>query len=95
MAKTPLKLKDRAVKRAVTALRKDKSVESVNLGAIANELDVSLEELQTFYSSEEDIFLKAQKKDWDSLHRYWDSRLKKLKLLVTIKMLLKHFLKNL
>ena len=50
MAKTPLKLKDRAVKRAVTALRKDKRVESVNLGAIANELDVSLEELQPFYS---------------------------------------------
>ena len=79
MAKTPLKLKDRAVKRAVTALRKDKRVESVNLGAIANELDVSLEELQTFYSSEEDIFLKAQKKDWDSLHRYWDKQIKKAK----------------
>ena len=62
MAKTPLKLKDRAVKRAVTALRKDKRVESVNLGAIANELDVSLEELQTFYSSEEDIFLKSEKR---------------------------------
>ena len=79
MAKTPLKLKDRAVKRAVTALRKDKRVESVNLGAIANELGVSLEELQTFYSSEEDIFLKAQKKDWDSLHRYWDKQIKKAK----------------
>ena len=79
MTNTPLKLKDRVVKRAVNTLRKDKRVEAVNLSAIANELGVTLEELQTYYSSEEDIFLKAQKKDWDSLHRYWDKRIKKSK----------------
>ena len=79
MTNTPLKIKDRVVKRAVNTLRKDKRVEAVNLSAIANELGVTLEELQTYYSSEEDIFLKAQKKDWDSLHRYWDKRIKKSK----------------
>ncbi len=77
MVKTPSKLKDRAVKRAINTLRKDKRVEAINLGVIANELEVSLEELQTYYSSAEDIFLKAQKKDWDSLHRYWDKKIKK------------------
>ena len=56
MVKTPSKLKDRAVKRAINTLRKDKRVEAINLGVIANELEVSLEELQTYYSSAEDIF---------------------------------------
>ena len=79
MNNTPSKLKDRVVKRAVNDLRKDKRVESINLALIANELDVSLEVLQKYYSSAEDIFLKAQKKDWDSLHRYWDKRIKKAK----------------
>ena len=79
MINTPSKLKDRVVKRAVNDLRKDKRVESINLALIANELDVSLDVLQKYYSSAEDIFLKAQKKDWDSLHRYWDKRIKKAK----------------
>ena len=79
MINTPSKLKDRVVKRAVNNLRKDKRVESINIALIANELDVSLETLQNYYSSAEDIFLKAQKKDWDSLHRYWDKRIKKAK----------------
>jgi hypothetical protein len=79
MVNSSIKLKDKAVKRAISTLRKDKRVEAVNLGVIANELDVSLEVLQTYYSSAEDIFIKAQKKDWDSLHRYWDKRIKKAK----------------
>ena len=79
MINTPSKLKDRVVKRAVNNLRKDKRVESINLALIANELDVSLETLKNYYSSEEDIFLKAQKKDWDALHRYWDKRIQKAK----------------
>ncbi len=79
MANFPSKLKDKAVKRAINTLKKDKRVEAINLSAIANELDVSLEDLQTYYSSIEDIFLKAQKRDWDSLHRYWDKQIKKAK----------------
>ena len=79
MVNTPSKLKDRVVKRAVNNLRQDKRVESINLALIANELEVSLETLKNYYSSTEDIFLKAQKKDWDSLHRYWDKRIKKAK----------------
>ena len=79
MINTPSKLKDRVVKRAVNNLRKDKRVESINLALIANELEVSLETLKNYNSSTEDIFLKAQKKDWDSLHRYWDKRIKKAK----------------
>jgi len=64
MVNTPSKLKDRVVKRAVNNLRKDKKVESINLALIANELDVSLKTLKNYYSSEEEIFLKAQKKEW-------------------------------
>ena len=79
MVNTPSKLKDRVVKRAVNNLRQDKRVESINLSLIADELDVSLETLKNYYSSEEDIFLKAQKKDWESLHRYWDKRIEKAK----------------
>ena len=79
MVNTPSKLKDRVVKRAVNNLRNDKRVESINLALIAKELEVSLETLKNYYSSTEDIFLKAQKKDWDSLHRYWDKRIKKAK----------------
>jgi len=79
MVNSPAKLKDRAVKGAVNNLRKDKRVEAINLALIANELDVTLETLKNYYSSTEDIFLKAQKKDWDSLHRYWDKRIKKAK----------------
>ncbi len=79
MVNSPAKLKDRAVKGAVNNLRKDKRVEAINLALIANELDVTLEALKNYYSSTEDIFLKAQKKDWDSLHRYWDKRIEKAK----------------
>ena len=79
MINTPSKLKDRVVKRAVNNLRKDKRVESINLALIADELDVSLETLKNYYSSEEDIFLKAQKKYWDALHRYRDKRIEKAK----------------
>ena len=79
MVNTQAQLKDRAVKRAVNNLRKDKRVEAINLALIADELDVTLETLKNYYSSEEDIFLKAQKKDWDSLHRYWDKRIEKAK----------------
>ncbi|HJM14991.1 MAG TPA: hypothetical protein QGF66_01245 [SAR86 cluster bacterium] len=79
MVNSPAKLKDRAVKGAVNNLRKDKRVEAINLALIANELDVTLEVLKNYYSSTEDIFLKAQKKDWDSLHRYWDKRIEKAK----------------
>ena len=79
MINTPSKLKDRVVKRAINNLRKDKRVESINLALIAEELDVTLQTLNNYYSSTEDIFLKAQKKDWDSLHRYWDKRIKKAK----------------
>jgi len=79
LVNSPTKLKDKAVKRAVNNLRKDKRVEAINLGVIANELEVSLEELQIYYSSGEDIFLKAQKRDWDSLHSYWDKQIKKSK----------------
>ena len=95
MVNTPSKLKDRVVKRAVNNLRKDKRVESINLALIAEELDVTLQTLNNYYSSTEDIFLKAQKKDWDSLHRYWDKRIQKLRPQVTIKMLSNRFLRDL
>ena len=79
MVNTPSKLKDSVVKRAVNNLRKDKRVESINLALIAEELDVSLQTLNNYYSSTEDIFLKAQQQAGDSLHRYWDKRIQKAK----------------
>ena len=59
MVNTPSKLKDRVVKRAVNNLRKDKRVESINLALIAEELDVTLQTLNNYYSSTEDILLLA------------------------------------
>ncbi len=72
-------LKDRVVKRAVNSLRKSKRIEQLNFVAIANELNVRVDEIQAFYTTTEDIFLEAQKKDWESLHRYWDRYIKKSK----------------
>jgi hypothetical protein len=72
-------LKDKVVKRAVNSLRKSKRIEQLSFVAIANELNVRVDEIQAFYTSTEDIFLDAQKKDWESLHRYWDRHIKKSK----------------
>ena len=72
-------LKDKVVKRAVNSLRKNKRIEQLSFVAIANELNVRVDEIQAFYTSTEDIFLDAQKKDWESLHRYWDRHIKKSK----------------
>ena len=65
-------LKDKVVKRAVNSLRKSKRIEQLSFVAIANELNVRVDEIQAFYTTTEDIFLEAQKKDWELLHRYWD-----------------------
>ncbi|HIE48545.1 MAG TPA: hypothetical protein EYF97_04770 [Gammaproteobacteria bacterium] len=72
-------LKEQVVNRAVRALRKDNRIEQISFATIANELGVRIEDLQGYYSSAEDIFLKAQQKDWDAIHRYWDSKIKKAK----------------
>ena len=72
-------LKDKVVKRAVNSLRKSKRIEQLSFVAIANELNVRVDEIQAFYTTTEDIFLEAQKKDWESLHRYWDRQIKKSK----------------
>ena len=72
-------LKDKVVNKAVDSLRKNKSIEQLSFAAIAKELDVGIDELTTFYNTTEDIFLDAQKKDWESLHRYWDKQIKKAK----------------
>ena len=72
-------LKDKVVNKAVDSLRKNKSIEQLSFAAIAKELGVGIDELTTFYNTTEDIFLDAQKKDWESLHRYWDKQIKKAK----------------
>jgi len=72
-------LKDKVVNKAVNSLRKNKSIEQLSFAAIAKELGVGIDELTTFYNTTEDIFLEAQKKDWESLHRYWDKQIKKAK----------------
>ena len=67
------------VNRAVNSLRKNKRIEQISFAAIAEELDVSIDDITSFYATTEDIFLQAQKKDWESLHRYWDKQIKKAK----------------
>ena len=76
MSKPTSNLKDKVVKRAVNSLRKSKRIEQLSFVAIANELNVRVDEIQAFYTTTEDIFLEAQKKDWESLHRYWDKYIK-------------------
>ena len=72
-------LQDKVVNRAINSLRKSKRIEQLSFAAIAKELDVGIDEITSFYSTTEDIFLQAQKKDWESLHRYWDKKIKKAK----------------
>ena len=77
--KNSFNLKDKVVNRAVNSLRKNKRIEQISFAAIAEELDVSIDDMTSFYATTEDIFLQAQKKDWESLHRYWDKQIKKAK----------------
>ena len=79
MTKPGSNLKDKVVNRAVHSLRKSKRIEQISFAAIAKELDVGIDEITSFYSTTEDIFLQAQKKDWELLHRYWDKQIKKAK----------------
>ena len=79
MAKPNSNLKDEVVNKAVNSLRKSKRIEHISFAAIAKELNVGIDEITSFYSTTEDIFLQAQKKDWESLHRYWDKQIKKAK----------------
>ena len=79
MKKSTTNLKDKVVSRAVSSLRKNKRIEQISFAAIAKELDVGINEITSFYSTTEDIFLQAQKKDWESLHRYWNKQIKKAK----------------
>ena len=72
MPKPASNLKDKVVNRAVNSLRRNKRIEQINFAAIAKELDTTIDEISSFYTTTEDIFLEAQKKDWESLHRYWD-----------------------
>ena len=55
-------LRDKVVKGAVNSLRRSKRIEQISFAAIAKELGVGIDEIQSFYTSTEDIFLKAQKK---------------------------------
>ena len=77
--KNSFNLKDKVDNRAVNSLRKNKRIEQISFAAIAEELDVSIDDITSFYATTEDIFLQAQKKDWESLHRYWDKQIKKAK----------------
>ena len=77
MIKLSPNLKDKVVNKAVNSLRKNKRIEQISFAAIAKELDKSIDEISSFYTTTEDIFLEAQKKDWESLHRYWDKHIKK------------------
>ena len=79
MTKPTSNLKDKVVNKAVNSLRKSKRIEQISFASIAVELDVGIDEITSFYSTTEDIFLQAQKKDWESLHRYWDKQIKKAK----------------
>ena len=72
-------LTEKVVNSAINSLRKKKRIELLNFAAIAKELNVGIDELSSFYTTTEDIFLEAQKKDWESLHRYWDKQIKKAK----------------
>ena len=77
MSKPTSNLKDKVVNRAVNSLRRNKRIEQISFAAIAKELGTTIDEISSFYTTTEDIFLEAQKKDWESLHRYWDKHIKK------------------
>ena len=63
--KNSFNLKDKVVNRAVNSLRKNKRIEQISFAAIAEELDVSIDAITSFYATTEDIFIQAQKNDWE------------------------------
>ena len=75
MSKPTSNLKDKVVNRAVNSLRRNKRIEQISFAAIAKELGTTIDEISSFYTTTEDIFLEAQKKDWETLHRYWDKHI--------------------
>ena len=79
MPKPAINLKDKVVNRAINSLRRNKRIEQISFAAIAKELGTTIDEISSFYTTTEDIFLEAQKKDWETLHRYWDQHIKKAK----------------
>ena len=79
MLKSTSNLKDKVVTRAINSLRRNKRIEQISFAAIAKELGTTIDEISSFYTTTEDIFLEAQKKDWETLHRYWDKHIKKAK----------------
>ena len=56
-------LRDKVVKRAVNSLRKSKRIEQLSFIAIANELNVRVDEIQAFYTTTEDIFFDDHRGD--------------------------------
>ena len=60
MKKTSSILTEKVVNSAINSLRKKKRIELLSFAAIAKELDVGIDELSSFYTTTEDIFLKAQ-----------------------------------
>ena len=57
MKKSTTNLKDKVVSRAISSLRKNKRIEQISFAAIAKELDTSIDEISSFYTTTEDIFL--------------------------------------
>ena len=68
MPKPASNLKDKVVNRAINSLRRNKRIEQISFAAIAKELGTTIDEISSFYTTTEDIFLEAQKKDLSLIH---------------------------
>jgi len=95
MSKPTSNLKDKVVNKAVNSLRKSKRIEQISFASIASELDVGIDEITSFYSTTEDIFLKLKKKIGNLSTDIGTNKLRKPKPQEILKEPLKYFLKDL
>ena len=79
MKNKQIQLKNKIVKQAISSVRKDHRVDEVSLLSISKELNVDFSEITKYYTSMEDIFLEQQKKNWKSIHKSLNRKIKKAK----------------
>jgi len=76
MVKKSAIVRNKILSKAISSLRRDRRVERISIPLIANELSIEPRDALEYFSSVEDIFLKEQKRLWNSAFKLVDKQLK-------------------
>ena len=76
ITKKQKKLREKIIKEGVSAVRRLRKIDEIHLLTISKELDLDYSEVTNFYSSMEDIFHIQQKKNWKTIHKVLDKKVK-------------------